>query len=550
VNAGLLELSSPEYPVIQALLPYNPRALHMTLSPGTRVGPYEVVSAIGAGGMGEVYKARDTRLKRDVALKVLPASVAADPERVWRFEQEARAAAAISHRNVTAIHDVGRHGDVSFIVSELLEGETLRTRLQSGPMAARKAVDIAIQIAEGLAAAHDRGVVHRDLKPENVFLASDGQVKILDFGLAKLSEPDSTLPTSPALPTGIHATAQGVVLGTVGYMAPEQVRGDQADHRADLFATGVVLYEMITGTRAFDRATAVETMTAILNDEPASLTMVDKDLSPGLAQIVAHCIAKRPQDRFQSARDLAFALQAVASVSPDHVVDHRRVGGHVYRRRVAMTIAGITLTLAGVAIGRAIATRSSDVAAPRPVFSNFSQLTTQPGEERSVRVSPDGRSFLYVSDSAGNPDIFLQRIGGHNPLNLTSDSPARDTEPAFSPDGNLIGFRSERNGGGIFLMGATGESVRRLTDFGFAADWAPDGKRIVVSTEPVVDPYYRESSDGEPGLWIVEVPGGSRKQLLKGHALQPRWSPDGRWIVFWAYTALDSANPDRSATCG
>jgi eukaryotic-like serine/threonine-protein kinase len=185
------------------------------MNTGDIVGSYRVLEKLGAGGMGEVYKARDTRLNRDIALKVLPAAVAADPERVWRFEQEARAAAAISHRNITAVHDVGRHADVALIVSELLEGETLRTRLQSGPIAARKAVDIAIQIAEGLAAAHDRGVVHRDLKPENVFLTSDGQVKILDFGLAKLSEPDSELLTPTALATGIQATAQGVVRDAV-----------------------------------------------------------------------------------------------------------------------------------------------------------------------------------------------------------------------------------------------------------------------------------------------------------------------------------------------
>jgi TolB-like protein len=276
------------------------------LVPGTRVGPYEILSPLGAGGMGEVYRARDARLGRDVAVKVLPEELARDPDRLRRFEQEARAAGALNHPNVLVVYDTGTHAGASYLVLELLEGETLRERLRDGPLPLPKAVDHGVQIARGLAAAHDRGIVHRDLKPENLFVTRDGQVKILDFGLAKLAPPAAGGLASEA-PT---RTSPGIVLGTAGYMAPEQVRGEEVGPAADVFALGAVLYEMLSGRRAFQRDTGVQTLNAILVEEPPPLAARTRDLPPALERIVRHCLEKRPEDRFQSTRDLAFDLSA------------------------------------------------------------------------------------------------------------------------------------------------------------------------------------------------------------------------------------------------
>ncbi|HEY3123969.1 MAG TPA: protein kinase [Thermoanaerobaculia bacterium] len=286
----------------------------MSIAPGTRLGPYEILSPLGAGGMGEVYRARDTRLQREVAVKVLPAGFSADADRLRRFEQEARAASALNHPNILTIHDIGTVGRAPYVVSELLEGETLRQRLSEGSLSARKAVEYGIQIANGLAAAHEKGIVHRDLKPENLFVTADGRVKILDFGLAKLTRPE--VPSTPLteVPTSPAETDAGVVLGTVGYMSPEQVRGQPADQRSDIFSFGAILYEMLTGQRAFRGISAADTMSAILKEEPEH-SRVGSDVSPSLEHILRRCLEKSPGERFQSARDLAFALQETSSAS-------------------------------------------------------------------------------------------------------------------------------------------------------------------------------------------------------------------------------------------
>ena len=282
------------------------------ISAGARLGPYEILSPLGAGGMGEVWKARDPRLGREVAIKVLPTSLSADIDRLRRFEQEARAAGILNHPNITVVYDIGRHHDAPYVVQELLEGETLRSALAGGRLSQRKALDYALQIARGLAAAHDKGIVHRDLKPENLFVTRDGRLKILDFGLAKLTMPDETGGAAGNLPTATAATEPGAVLGTLGYMAPEQVRGRLADARADIFSFGAILYEMLSGKRAFHGDSAADTMSAILREEPPELWVTNQSISPGVERIVRHCLEKQPEQRFQSASDLKVALEALS----------------------------------------------------------------------------------------------------------------------------------------------------------------------------------------------------------------------------------------------
>jgi serine/threonine protein kinase len=293
----------------------GPAASTAALAPGARLGPYEILAPIGAGGMGEVYRARDTRLGRDVAIKVIAFDVSSDSDRLRRFEQEARAVAALNHPSILSVYDVGTEAGAPYVVFELLEGESLRQRLAREAMPPRKAVDWAAQIARGLAAAHDRGIVHRDLKPENLFLTKDGRVKILDFGLAKLLLGEETVEAGDS-PTLSAPTNPGTLLGTVGYMSPEQVRGQAVDARSDIFSLGAVLYEMLSGRRAFRRDTAAETLTAILKEDPPALgSALDGGVSPALARIVGRCLDKAPEERFQSARDLAFDLEAFSGLS-------------------------------------------------------------------------------------------------------------------------------------------------------------------------------------------------------------------------------------------
>src|SRR5579862_3272461 len=282
----------------------------MPLTNGTKLGPYEILSPIGSGGMGEVYRARDTRLDRVVAIKILPANFANDADRLQRFEHEARVLSTLNHPNVLAIHDIGAQGDIRYLVSEFLEGQTLREKLDGGPLPLRRVTEYAVEMAKGLAAAHEKGIVHRDLKPENIFVTKDGRVKILDFGLAKqsVSEESATL-------TGANPTTPGTVLGTVGYMSPEQVRGLTVDHRSDIFSFGAILYEMISGKRAFKGGSKVETMNAILKEEPQELSETGGQISPGVERVVRHCLEKEPGMRFQSTRDLAFDLENLSSPS-------------------------------------------------------------------------------------------------------------------------------------------------------------------------------------------------------------------------------------------
>lgn len=412
----------------------------MAIEPGSRFGPYQIVEKIGAGGMGEVFRARDTRLDREVAVKVLPAAFIKDAERVSRFEREAKSIAALSHPNVLAIFDTGRAGDdVLYVVTELLTGETLRDRLTEGPLSVRRAIEYGVQIAHGLAAAHDKGLVHRDLKPENVFLLADGHVKILDFGLAR---PVSVSAGSGATQTVAALTDPGMVMGTVGYMAPEQIRGQPIDGRSDVFAFGAVLYEMVTGTRAFARETAAETMTAILKDDPPDLTGTRPDITVGLDRIIRHCLEKNPAERFQSARDAAFALESLSSSGANtNAVESRPEVRRAAPLRVAAAIAAaaIIATL-GWTAGR------FGAIGPTTASSTITRLEipVEPGPEFlgsntvSFSFSPDGRTLYYVARRNGVAQVFRR------PLDATSATPVSGTEGATSvfafSDGRTLGF--------------------------------------------------------------------------------------------------------------
>src|SRR5256885_9951974 len=375
----------------------------MSIPAGTKLGPYEVVAPVGAGGMGEVYRARDQRLGRDVAIKVLPASFSRDAERMRRFEQEARATAALNHPNILAVFDIGTHDGSPYLVTELLEGETLRERMQARALSPRKAVDYAQQIARGLVAAHEKGILHRDLKPENIFVTSSGQVKILDFGLAKLIQPGGGAGASDS-PTLASGTAAGVVLGTVGYMSPEQVRGQNVDARSDLFSLGTILYEMVSGRRAFGGDTPADTMSAILNEEPPPLTDIQQNIPPGLARIVEHCLEKNPGDRFQSARDVVFALEAFSGSSSSKVAALAAAGRGGLRKATAGLVAAAAMTAGIVAF---LAGRSTSPTATPPTYH---QLTFQRGTVYQARFAPDGETVVYAAAWNGRPvELFSMR---------------------------------------------------------------------------------------------------------------------------------------------
>jgi serine/threonine protein kinase/Tol biopolymer transport system component len=502
----------------------------VALPSGSKLGPYEILSAIGAGGMGEVYRAKDPRLSREVAIKVLPASFSSDADRLRRFEQEAKAAGILNHPNITAVYDIGTSATdgAPYVVQELLEGETLRELLAGAALSPRRAIEMARQMASGLAAAHEKGIVHRDLKPENVFVTSDNRVKLLDFGIAKLTHPEGATGSQTNLPTLTPGTEPGVVMGTIGYMSPEQVRGKPVDARTDIFSFGAILYEMLSGRRAFRGDTAADTMTAILKEDPPELSQTSKTVPPALERIVRHCLEKSPEARFRSASDIAFDLEAISETSG--VASVRSRPAESKARLARFVLAAAAAAALALFVYRAGARRAHSSEARRPLQAYFTQLTSEPGIEDTPTLSPDGKLLAYVSRATGNNDIYVLRVGGRNPINLTKDDLADDTEPAFSPDGMQIAFRSERQGGGIFLVGATGESVRRLTDGGYMPAWAPDGKEIFFVTESASDPLDRAYTSE---LWAVDVASGKRRRLYSGDAVQPSVSPHGLRVAFW-----------------
>jgi eukaryotic-like serine/threonine-protein kinase len=451
----------------------------MALAAGTRLGPYEIVSSIGAGGMGEVYRAHDSRLGRDVAVKVLPEAVSADAERLARFEQEARAVAALNHPNILSVFDIGEERGTRYLVSELLEGETLRTRLSGDVVPIRRVLEYALQVSQGLAAAHGKGIVHRDLKPENIFISKDGRAKILDFGLAKQNAFAAT--ADGATMSAMPQTTPGMMLGTIGYMSPEQVRGRTADHRSDIFSFGAVLHEMLSGERPFRRDTSADTVTAILKEEPPELvSTATRPIPPGVERIVRRCLEKDPEQRFQSARDLAFALEALSTASTS--ITRAETKGGARRISVTMPVAiGAAIVLLTLALLGTIALlRARQSSSP-----SFHQLTSSRGYMRMARFTPDGQTVVFGGAWNGEPlKLFFQRTDA-NVFSLLS-VPDADLL-AVSSTGELA-ISLKRSFaihhvpvGTLARTPLSGGSPREVLENVEDADWAPDGTSFAVT---------------------------------------------------------------------
>ncbi|HKC26233.1 MAG TPA: protein kinase, partial [Thermoanaerobaculia bacterium] len=494
----------------------------MTLGTGTRLGPYELVAPIGAGGMGEVYRAKDPRLGREVAIKVLPASFSEDADRLRRFEQEARAAGILNHPNITAVYDVGQHDGAPYVVQELLEGETLRSALAGAKLPPRRAIDYALQIAHGLAEAHEKGIVHRDLKPENLFVTKDGRIKILDFGLAKLThQEDAGKATN--LPTASAGTEPGVVMGTLGYMSPEQVKGKPADQRSDIFSFGAILYEMLSGKRAFHGDSAAETMSAILREDPPDLSVTNQSISPGLERIVRHCIEKSPEQRFHSAHDVAFALE---SLSMDSAVRPAGPGAASasFASRRARPVRPIALGVLVLAVGAALGYFARSFRGS-PASPSFQRLTFRRGTVWRARFAPDGQTVVYGAAWEDNPvEVFLTRpespesrslglkdaslCGVSQTGELAVMLDAKTTEDDYDRSGTLAR---------VPLVGGSPRSVLENVRY---ADWSPDGRDLMVERVAL-------------GKHRIELPIGRVLYESAARLESPRVSPTGDAVAFF-----------------
>src|SRR6516162_6002512 len=498
-------------------------ALRVALMPRAKLGDYEVVRLLGSGGMGEVYRARDVRLGREVAIKVLPGYLSQDADRLRRFDQEARAAAALNHPNILAVFQMGTYKGAPYLVSELLEGSTLREQLVRGPMPFRKTIDLGIQIARGLAAAHEKGITHRDLKPENLFVTKDGRVKILDFGLAKLTRPPVS---DQSAPTVSAETEPGVVMGTVGYMSPEQVRGSAADHHADIFAFGAILYEMLTGKRAFQKPTSAETMSAILNEDPQGISQVAPNIPPALQRAVHRCLEKNPEQRFQSASDLAFALEALsdsAGLSASAVGAERPIRFPSAPFWWAASV--LILPLAVLSIYRLVSSSKfpSDT-------SRWVQITNFPDSVSQPAFSPDGRMLTFVRGSStflAPGEIYIKMLPSGEPAQLTHDNLSK-MSPVFSPDGSRIAYTAlEGNiNWNTWVVPILGGQPQR---------WLPNASGLIWA-----DPQHLIFSEIKSGLHMavvasLESRADSRDIYVppheRGMAHHSYVSPDGKWVV-------------------
>jgi serine/threonine protein kinase/Tol biopolymer transport system component len=506
------------------------------------LGPYKIEKLLGAGGMGEVYLAHDAKLKRQVALKILPPQFVSDPEYVRRFEREARAVSALNHPNLITIYDIGVSDGVPFIATEFVEGKTVRDLIDDG-LRMKDALAIATQVAEALSAAHSAGVLHRDIKPENIMVRPDGYVKVLDFGLAKL-KPEALAER----PNPSSGTQPGLLMGTLAYMSPEQAAGDAVDQRTDIWSLGVVLFEMMTGFSPTKGANRMETLGAILSKEPLTAKDTNPVLPVELEHILDKALEKDRELRYQTASDfradlkrLKRELDSSPSLSGS---DGRAAAGRKLtaalpakfwssRAAVLGALGVVVLSLAAWLVAGTLFTRKAQAGPDWSRAKNI-QLTIREASELFCSLAPDGKSFVYVSFEAGNTDIYWQRVGGKNPTNLTKDSKESETTPAFSPDGNLIAFHSGREPAGLYLMEATGENPRRISDTGYHPSWSPDGKEIVVGTEWIG--VHSNKSVIPSALWIIDVATGGKRLLTKGDAAQPSWSPGGGRIAYWYWS--------------
>jgi len=479
----------------------------------THLGPYKIISLIGAGGMGEVYRAHDTRLLRDVALKVLHQSFTADPDRLRRFEQEARAIAALSHPNIVSVFDVGVADKVHYIVTELIEGETLRQRIPPQGMPTRKAVELAVQLANGLAAAHDQGIAHRDLKPENILITKDGRLKILDFGLAKLRRSHAQTETVDGMTAA--ETNAGMVLGTVGYMSPEQVRGEPADQLSDIFSFGSILYEMISGQRAFKRNTGAETMTAILHEEPQELSSRIGVIAPALERIVRHCMEKQPKQRFQSARDIAFDLESVSAISGATSVNATRATAKSSAQWIRPAILAAAALAAGLILGLWLHPSAPELQ-PKLHRVTFSRLTIL-----TARFTPDGNLIYGASLDGRQAELFFAQRGsvesrpiGMHGTNILAVAPSGE----LAVQSNPILTEGFEYSGMLARAPQGGGAPRAIADRVEFADWASDGSMAVVRRVA--------------GKIRLEYPLGKILYETAGWISHPRISPDGSLVAF------------------
>jgi Tol biopolymer transport system component/predicted Ser/Thr protein kinase len=484
------------------------------LPPGTPVGPYRVVGLLGRGGMGAVYEAEDPKLGRHVALKVLPPELDTE-ERRRRFEKEARTLAALNHPGIVHVYSVEEQGGVRFIAMERVAGRTLAEMIGPGGLPLAELLDVAIPLADALAAAHAQGIVHRDLKPANVMVSEAGHVKVLDFGVAKRrAGPGSAEPVS--------ATRDGLVVGTASYMSPEQAEGGEVDHRTDVFAFGVLLFQMSTGELPFRGGSAASVISAILRDTPPSVTDLRPRLPPELSRVVKRCLAKDKERRYQGLTEVRRELEALRL---GLATGGSRAAGRRRARWLLAAAAGGLVLAAGVGF-----VRLRPVPAP-PLAGTFTVATTDPGPEFFPSLSPDGELLAYAGRESGRWDVYLLRVGGQRPIDLTREWKSDDVQPAFSPDGQKIAFRSSRDGGGIFVMGATGESPHRVSDAGWNPTWSPDGREIAFATQPVFDSPYDRPTSSE--LLAVSVESGSVRRIAEGDAVQPAWSPHGHRVAYW-----------------
>ncbi|MFN2502511.1 MAG: protein kinase [Pyrinomonadaceae bacterium] len=502
----------------------------MALTSGSKLGRYEVRSLIGAGGMGEVYLARDPKIGRDVAIKVLPADLSTDKERLARFEQEAQAAGSLNHPNILAIYDVQTDDGAPYVVSELLEGETLRDAAGGTPLPLRKALGFGLQVAHGLAAAHEKGIIHRDIKPENLFITSDGRVKILDFGLAKLTE-SSTNGLNTNLPTRKVNTDAGAVMGTVGYMSPEQLRGKPVDQRSDIFSFGTVLYEMLSGQKAFQKDSTADTISAILREDPPILSETNKSVDAGLERIVRRCLEKNREERFHSASDLAFAIEALTGV--------QRTGETAITTSYAESVPGRSASSLKGWLGWAVAGGLLLLLSAFLIFSNWGgnepevavRFSVIPPEKavfgESAAISPDGRRIAFtVIGQTGESTMWIR------PLDSVESRMLAGTEgamfPFWSPDNKYIGYFAQ---GKLKKIDASGGPSQTLADA--SADprggtWAPDG--TIIYTATVSTPLMKISANGGQPTELTQLD-ASREQI--SHRW-PAMLPDGRRFIFFA----------------